>query len=152
MSLSCIARARHFEPSAHRPFVMSAEQVGWIRESDVPLLAQWPDVFEIDAAGVTLAARFDVDANRRSAALATVIGALAGQGRIHGWRDETYAIRNTFDGEPLDSLPREEDSRRDRLWRCTRCGSRLDRRARRVRYRRQGSGWPPRQEDRRRPH
>lgn len=106
MSLSCIASARRFEPRAHLPLFMAAEQVGWIRQGDVPLLAQWPDVFDIDAAGVALTARFDVDANTRSAALATVIGALAGQGRILGWRDETYAIRNTFDGAPLAFLER----------------------------------------------
>jgi 8-oxo-dGTP pyrophosphatase MutT (NUDIX family) len=106
MSLSCIASARRFEPSAHRPLFIRAEQVGWIRESDVPLIAQWPDVFEIDPTGVALAARFDIDADRRSAALATVIGALAAQGRICGWRDETYAIRNTFDGEPLAFIER----------------------------------------------
>ncbi|PMS21225.1 DUF4743 domain-containing protein [Trinickia dabaoshanensis] len=106
MSLPCIATARRFEPSAHRPLFMSAEQVGWIRETDVPSLALWPDVFEIDAAGIALAARFDRDVNSRSAALATVIGALAGQGRIRGWRDETYAIRNAFDGEPLAFIER----------------------------------------------
>ncbi|WP_206954552.1 NUDIX hydrolase [Trinickia acidisoli] len=106
MSLPCITRARRFDALAHRPFFMAAEQVGWIRESDVPLLAHWPDVFEIDAAGVALAARFDADANSRSAALAAVIGALAGQGRIEGWRDETYAIRNAFDGAPLAFIER----------------------------------------------
>ena len=106
MSLSCIASARRFEPRAHLPLSMAAEQVGWIRESDVPLLVQWPDVFEIDAAGVALTTRFDIDVNTRSAALATVIGALAGQGRIRGWRDETYAIRNTFEGAPLAFIER----------------------------------------------
>jgi len=106
MSLPCIAHARRFAARLHRPFFMAAEQVGWIRESDVPLLLLWPDVFEVDAAGVTLAARFDVSADRRSAALAAVIGALAGQGCIHGWRDETYAIRNAFDAAPLAYIER----------------------------------------------
>ena len=106
MSLPCIARARRFEPRAHRPLFMSAEQVGWIRESDVPLLAHWPDVFEIDSARVALAARLDTDANTRSAALGMVVGALAAQGRIRGWRDETYAIRNTFEGAPLAFIER----------------------------------------------
>ncbi|MGN6082641.1 DUF4743 domain-containing protein [Trinickia sp.] len=106
MSLPCIAHARRFEPRAHRPLVMCAEQVGWIRESDVPLLAHWPDVFEIDSARVALAARLDTDANTRSAALGMVVGALAAQGRIRGWRDETYAIRNTFDSAPLAFIER----------------------------------------------
>jgi 8-oxo-dGTP pyrophosphatase MutT (NUDIX family) len=106
MSLPCIASARRFEASAHRPFFMSDEQVGWIRECDLPLLGEWPDVFEIDRAGVALAGRFDIDAGTRSAALATVIGALAALKRIVGWRDETYAIRNTFDGMPLAFIER----------------------------------------------
>jgi 8-oxo-dGTP pyrophosphatase MutT (NUDIX family) len=106
MSLPCMAHARRFDPALHRPFFMACEQVGWIRESDVPLLLHWPDVFEVDAAGVTLAARFDADADNRSAALGAVIGALAGQGRIRGWRDETYAIRNAFDAAPLAYIER----------------------------------------------
>lgn len=106
MSLPCIAHARRFEPCAHRPFFMASMQVGWIREGDVGLLARWPDVFEIDSARVTLAARFDGSADSRSAALGAVIGALAGQGRIPGWRDETYAIRNAFDAGPLAYIER----------------------------------------------
>ncbi len=106
MSLPCIAHARRFEARAHRPFFMASEQVGWIRERDVALLARWPDVFEIDAVAVTLAVRFDANADSRSAALAAVIGALAGQGRIVGWRDETYAIRNAFDAAPLAYIER----------------------------------------------
>jgi 8-oxo-dGTP pyrophosphatase MutT (NUDIX family) len=106
LSLPCIAHARRFEPGAHRPFFMASMQVGWIREGDVDLLTRWPDVFEIDSARVTLAARFDGSADSRSAALGAVIGALAGQGRIPGWRDETYAIRNAFDAAPLAYIER----------------------------------------------
>ena len=106
MNLPCIAHARRFEPCEHRPFFMASVQVGWIRESDVGLLTRWSDVFEIDATRVTLAARFDANADSRSAALGAVIGALAGQGRIPGWRDETYAIRNTFEAAPLAYIER----------------------------------------------
>ena len=42
----------------------------------------------------------------RSAALGAVIGALAADGRIPGWRDETYAIRNDFDALPLAYIER----------------------------------------------
>ena len=42
----------------------------------------------------------------RSAALGAVIGALAAEGRIPGWRDETYAIRNAFDAPPLAFIER----------------------------------------------
>lgn len=106
MSLPCIIAARRFDARAHRPFWLAGRQVGWIRESDVGLLARWPDVFTLDAARVTLAARFDENADTRSAALGAVIGALAATGRIVGWRDEIYAVRNAFDEPPLAYIER----------------------------------------------
>ena len=105
MSLSCIAAARRFDPAVHRSFWIDAQQVGWIRTTDVPLLTRWPDVFEIDASRVTLAPNF-ITTDERSAALGVVIGALAADGRIPGWRDETYAIRNAFDAPPLAYIER----------------------------------------------
>ncbi|SIT36887.1 putative NTP pyrophosphohydrolase [Paraburkholderia ribeironis] len=105
MTLPCITAARRFDADAHRPFRIGAEQVGWIRASDVPLLARWPDVFETDGGHVTLASAFDT-VDLRSAALGSVIGALAAEGRIPGWRDETYAIRNAFDAPPLAYIER----------------------------------------------
>ncbi|MEW6342275.1 MAG: DUF4743 domain-containing protein [Paraburkholderia sp.] len=105
MSLPCITKARRFDAHAHRPFWIDGQQVGWIRATDVPLLVRWPDVFDIDAARVTLSARFNT-LDLRSAALGAVIGALAADGRIPGWRDETYAIRNAFDAPPLAYIER----------------------------------------------
>ncbi|MGV2291103.1 DUF4743 domain-containing protein [Trinickia sp. YCB016] len=106
MTLPCIAAARRFDARAHRPFWIDGQRVGWIRETDVPLLARWPDVFDIDSARVALAARFDSSVDSRSAALGAVIGALAADGRIPGWRDETYAIRNAFGDAPLAFIER----------------------------------------------
>jgi isopentenyldiphosphate isomerase len=105
MSLPCIIAARRFDRVLHLPFVIGGERVGWIRASDVPLLTRWPDVFDIDAQRVLLSPQFDT-VNLRSAALGSVIGALAAEGRIPGWRDETYAIRNAFDAPPLAYIER----------------------------------------------
>jgi 8-oxo-dGTP pyrophosphatase MutT (NUDIX family) len=117
MTLPCITAARRFDAAAHLPFWIGAEQVGWLRASDVPLLTRWPDVFEIGGhnngdsngdnkrARVTLAATFNT-VDLRSAALGSVIGALAAEGRIPGWRNETYAIRNAFDAPPLAYIER----------------------------------------------
>jgi 8-oxo-dGTP pyrophosphatase MutT (NUDIX family) len=109
MTLPCITDARRFDVSAHLPFYIGDERVGWIRANDVALLARWPDVFEIDGdadnARVTLAAYFD-NVTARSAALGSVIGALAAEGRIPGWRNETYAVRNAFDAAPLAFIER----------------------------------------------
>ncbi len=92
-------------PAAHLPFVIAGQQVGWIRRGDVAALARWPDVFEIDARRVMLAETLDTP-DTRSMALASVIGALAAEGRIPGWRNEIYAIRNAFDAPPLAYIER----------------------------------------------
>lgn len=105
MTLPCIADARRFDARAHHSFWIDAQQVGWIRSTDVPLLARWPDVFEIAGQRVTMSPRF-ATVDERSAALAVVIGALAADGRIPGWRNETYAIRNAFDAPPLAYIER----------------------------------------------
>lgn len=105
MTLPCITAARRFDRRAHLPFWIGAEQVGWIRATDLSLLARWPDVFEINGTRVTLAPAFDT-VDLRSAALGSVIGALAAEGCIPGWRNETYAIRNAFDAPPLAYIER----------------------------------------------
>jgi 8-oxo-dGTP pyrophosphatase MutT (NUDIX family) len=105
MTLPSIRDARRFDARAHHSFWIDAQQVGWIRSTDVPLLARWPDVFEIDEPRVVLSSRFST-VDERSAALGRVIGALAADGRIPGWRNETYAIRNAFDAPPLAYIER----------------------------------------------
>lgn len=40
MSLPCLIAARRFDVAAHLPFYIDSDQVGWIRSSDVRLLAR----------------------------------------------------------------------------------------------------------------
>ena len=105
MSLPAIVAARRFDASAHVPFYIGSERVGWIRRTDTPALQSWPDVFHIDQTSIRLADTFS-ELNARSAALGAVIGMLAADGRIPGWRNETYAIRNSFDAQPLAFIER----------------------------------------------
>jgi 8-oxo-dGTP pyrophosphatase MutT (NUDIX family) len=105
MTLPCISAARRFDVRAHLPFWIAGERVGWIRQADAALLARWPDVFDVDSTRVAMSDAFD-NLTARSAALGAVIGALAAEGRIPGWRDETYAIRNAFDAPPLAYIER----------------------------------------------
>jgi 8-oxo-dGTP pyrophosphatase MutT (NUDIX family) len=105
MSLPSIAAARRFDPAAHLPFFIGAERVGWVRRGDALLLQRWPDVFDIDASSIRLSDAYD-HVDTRSAALGAVIGMLAADGRIPGWRDETYAVRNDFDAPPLAFIER----------------------------------------------
>jgi hypothetical protein len=105
MTLPCITLARRFDARAHRPFWIDGQQVGWLRAADVPLLERWPEVFEIDATRVKLAPHL-ASVEARSAALEPVIATLAADGQIPGWRNETYAIRNSFDAMPLAYIER----------------------------------------------
>jgi len=105
MSLPCIAAARRFDATRHLPFMIGPLRVGWIRLQDVELLARWPEVFALHPRQVVLAAHLQ-SVEDRSAALGSVINALAAEGRITGWRNETYAIRNAFDDAPLAFIER----------------------------------------------
>lgn len=101
----CLAAARRFEPGRHLPFLIDGIQVGWIRRSDLPLLAGSEQVFETGAQSVELS-RGLTSVDDRSRALGGVIDALAARGRITGWRNETYAVRNRFDDPPLAFIER----------------------------------------------
>lgn len=101
----CIAAARRFDPRRHRRLLIGETPVGWVREDDVDMLRRWPAVFAIAPGTVALAAALDT-LEARSAALDGVIRTLADEGRITGWRDETFAIRNDFDDPPLALIER----------------------------------------------
>jgi 8-oxo-dGTP pyrophosphatase MutT (NUDIX family) len=105
MSYPCIQAARSFRAAGHLPFFIGGTRYGWIGVDDLPLLALWPEWFDCGEERVTLSAALDT-AERRSAALAQVIRTLAEGGRITGWRDETYAIRNAFDDAPAALIER----------------------------------------------
>jgi 8-oxo-dGTP pyrophosphatase MutT (NUDIX family) len=107
MTLPAIVAARRFDASAHAPFFIGDERVGWIRHADIAALRRWPEVFTIDSDASAIRLHPSLaDVNTRSAALGAVIGALYAEGRIPGWRDETYAIRNHFDAPPLAFIER----------------------------------------------
>lgn len=101
----CVARAQRFVRSAHLPFVIGAAQVGWLRRDDVRHLSRWPQLFEHRGDAVRLSDRLDSVA-ARSAALAEVAQGLLDSGRLRGWRNEIYAIRNGFAAPPLALIER----------------------------------------------
>ncbi|SAK43531.1 NUDIX hydrolase [Caballeronia fortuita] len=102
MTLPAIVAARRFDAAAHVPFFIGDERVGWIRAFDVDALRRWPSIFSIDDV-----VRLQADSVKaRTEALQEVIGALFAEGKIPGWRDETYAIRNDFDAPPLAFIER----------------------------------------------
>ena len=129
---ACIPAARRFDPRRFWQFVIGGVRVGWIRHDDIASLARWPQYFilaprditaqgdakpangalgaavvdvRVAAGSVTLASTLANEA-ARTRALGEVIAALRADGRITGWRDETFAIRNAFDDAPLAFIER----------------------------------------------
>jgi 8-oxo-dGTP pyrophosphatase MutT (NUDIX family) len=105
MSYPCIHAARHFRAAAHLPLLIAGERLGWMGRDDLPLLALWPELFHIGDDGVRLDPALD-SVEQRSAALDQVARTLAEGGRITGWRDETYAVRASFDAAPVAMIER----------------------------------------------
>ena len=82
------------------PFVIDGVAVGSVAEAHLDALRGWPQAFNIDAARVQLLAA------DRDAALACVNAALREQGLIVAWRDETYAIVTQLGAPPLALIER----------------------------------------------
>jgi len=100
-----IAAARRFDVQRHRRFFIGETPIGWIRLDDIERLGRWPDIFSIRSDVVLLSPALDT-VERRTEALGRVIRVLAEEGRITGWRDETFAIRNAFDDPPMAFIER----------------------------------------------
>jgi 8-oxo-dGTP pyrophosphatase MutT (NUDIX family) len=105
MTLPAIIAARRFDVAAHAPFFITDERVGWIRRFDVDALRRWPSIFAIGDENVRLHPSLEA-LEARTEALREVIATLHAEGKIPGWRNETYAIRNHFDAPPLAFIER----------------------------------------------
>src|SRR5687767_11931613 len=97
--------AQAFDPRKFLPFEIGGARAGWIRRDRAPLLRRWPDILEIGQTSVRLGAALASE-SARTAALAKVTRALANDGAINGWRDETYAVRIRPHDAPLFHIER----------------------------------------------
>ena len=95
--------AREFRPRGYLALAFGANTIGWIRRDLAERLRAWPEVFEFSEKNIYLRLVAEADS---SAALAEVAHALAREGAIRGWRDETYAIRANDGGAVLFHLER----------------------------------------------
>ena len=87
------------------PFIVDGQRVGWLRPEFAFRLADWPNVFEIDEARVTIVSLLD-NFDCRSSAVAPILRALATIGLIDGWRDELYPVMPIWGGSPLLQMER----------------------------------------------
>jgi 8-oxo-dGTP pyrophosphatase MutT (NUDIX family) len=104
MSLLDHLRACHRrDMSLYRPFVADGMKIGWIHQSPAERLAEYPDVFAITDAVVTLVPE---GYGIRTGAMAEVVADLYGDGLIAGWRDEMFAVAPSFHAPPLFEIER----------------------------------------------
>ena len=88
-----------WQPEDFRPWVIDGQVLGRIRHDFALRLKDFPTVFAVGDAGVTLRPGLD-SVEGRSAALAEVIEALVAAGEIAAWRGEPYAVTRRFGEGP----------------------------------------------------
>lgn len=98
-----------FDAAGLLPLFADGRRIGWVTHEFALTLARWPGVFEsrAGAAGELLAFRADLaDPAMRSAALAGMLVTLRAEGRVRGWRDETYRVPPRGQGGELFRIER----------------------------------------------
>ena len=86
------------------PFTVAGQTVGRIRNDLVDLVLGYERVFTRGDRAVTLTPEFDTphaSPKMRSDAVATVTRDLHARGRISGWREESYGVRQRYRDQPL---------------------------------------------------
>jgi hypothetical protein len=82
-----------------RRFVVDGSPVGRVLEQSAAALANYPQVFEVTDAAVTLRPEVGTTLEARSVAVGAAIADLRSRGSVpmlRGWRDEEFAIRTSF--------------------------------------------------------
>ncbi len=106
--LARIERINNFRPENFAPFIVAGQSVGRIRRDNLPLLREWPDVFEIDAgeSAVRLAARLDCYENRTEA-MAEIARRLEQRGVFtYPLMNERYPVLSGWGKPPLLEIER----------------------------------------------
>ncbi len=91
--------------SGFRPFAVAGRRVGWVRHTFAERLRGFPGVFRVEADRVRMAEGLD-GFDARSAAMGSVVEALAAEGLVPGWRGETYPVAAAPGEAPLLAMER----------------------------------------------
>jgi 8-oxo-dGTP pyrophosphatase MutT (NUDIX family) len=97
-----LAAALAAPAGTYRPLRVDGRIVGWLDDARAERLAQFDDVFEVRAEGVGFVAVLGAPEARTHAAHAVAL-ALAAAGQLTAWRNERYAVAESF-GAPASFL------------------------------------------------
>lgn len=93
--LDRIAALHRWDPTAYRPFTIDGVQVGRVTADTAALLSEFPKVFHVSDADVTLTDGLgDIDA--RSRAVHEVMEQLVARGDVRKVRGETYGVSESW--------------------------------------------------------
>jgi 8-oxo-dGTP pyrophosphatase MutT (NUDIX family) len=111
----CLAAAVAHDPAARCAFVVDGRVAGSVARAHLDALRRWPEVFDLGAEQVALAA----PASQRNAALAAVHEQLRADGLLLGWRNETFPLFDPATLAPLALIERAAA----RFWGCLTLGA-----------------------------
>ena len=103
--LDRIAECNRHDLSGFLPFEVEDKRIGWARRSLAARLAEWPEVFAVGAEAVGFAPGLDTP-ERRSAALAEVVGAWHENGLLRRVSGELLAVGANVAKPPLFLIDR----------------------------------------------
>lgn len=106
--MSFLDRFRELPPcdaAQYWPFRVAGADVGMMRPEFAQVLGRFPDVFQIGQEAVHLHEKL-VGFEQRTRAVDGVLRTLAEQGRVPGWREESYPVGLSFDGPVLFTMER----------------------------------------------
>ncbi|MGH8801579.1 MAG: DUF4743 domain-containing protein, partial [Casimicrobiaceae bacterium] len=97
-------RAKDLRHGMH-PLRVDGVSVGYVDAVRAVRLARFADVFRVRDGTIEFVARLD-SADSRSVATADVARTLAAEGALTAWRDELYAVAETFGAPPAFLIER----------------------------------------------
>lgn len=100
-----IADCNRFDPADYVPFVIGEAAVGRVLRKTAAALADYPDLFAVGDASVTLRPAF-TDFEARSQALDEAVGRMVASGLLPKRRRELYPVTTRFGDAPLALLDR----------------------------------------------
>ncbi len=103
--LDRLADCARFDPAAYRPWRIDGNVYGLTAHAFADALADFPDVFDVDASEVRLSALLKTP-DARTEAVAGVLETLRDRGLVPGWRGEHYPVSRSFHAEPVLTIER----------------------------------------------
>ncbi len=103
--LERIRRCHRHDLAQFLSFRVGDRKIGHMRRDFADRLAEFPSVFHRDESGIAIAAHLDRP-DYRSAAIDTAMRELKERGLVPGWRNEMFAIAETYAGPTLFELER----------------------------------------------